>query len=292
MPQEKPKKRTLRDRLHDRYRLVILNDSSFEEKFVLRLKPLSLFIGLFAMVIFVVVLVIYVIAFTSLREYIPGYSDINMRRSLINLVVKTDSLSNELILRNQYIENINNVISGTVKPDSLPNKPDTTKNYKVLIGFNKPSKTDSLLRTEVENKERFSLATSEGKPANNGVASFFFFTPLKGTITSSFKMTDAHFGVDVVAKENEAIKATLDGTVIMAAWTTETGYTMQIQHSNNLISVYKHCSTLMKKTGDFVKAGEVIAIVGNSGEQTTGPHLHFELWYNGNPIDPQDYMAF
>lgn len=292
MSPETQKKRRLSDRLRDRYRLVILNDSSFEEKFVLRLKPLSLFIGVGATIIFLIVFVICLIAFTPLREYIPGYADITMRRSLINLAVKTDSLEYELALKTKYIENINDVISGTIKPDSINSKRDTTKNYKALIIANKPSKEDSILRSEVEHKERFSLAMGDGKPANNGVSSFFFFTPLKGTVTTSFKMSEEHFGVDVVAKENEAIKATLDGTVIMAAWTTETGYSIQIQHSNNLVSVYKHCSALMKKTGAFVKAGEVIAIVGNSGEQTTGPHLHFELWYNGNAIDPQDYMVF
>lgn len=292
MSPETHKKRSLSERLRDRYRLVILNDSSFEEKFVLKLKPLSLFIGIGATIILLIVIVISTIAFTPLREYIPGYADITMRRSLINLAVRADSLQYELALKTEYIENINNVISGNIKPDSIQNKRDTTKNYKALIIANKPSREDSILRSEVERKERFSLAQSDGRPSNNGISSFFFFTPLKGTVTTSFKIADEHFGVDVVAKENEAIKSTLDGTVILAAWTTETGYTVQVQHSNNLISVYKHCSALMKKTGAFVKAGEVIAIVGNSGEQTTGPHLHFELWYNGNPIDPQDYMVF
>ncbi|MCC6690898.1 MAG: M23 family metallopeptidase, partial [Bacteroidia bacterium] len=258
----------------------------------LRLKPLSLFIGVGATLIFLIVFVACVIAFTPLREYIPGYADITIRRSIINLAVRADSLEQELVLKTQYIQNINNVISGNISADSIYHKSDTTKKYQSLITSNKPSKEEVELRTEVEQKERYSLALSDGKPDNSGVASFFFFTPLKGTVTSSFKIAESHFGVDVVAKDNEAIKATLDGAVVFAAWTSETGYTMQIQHSNNLISIYKHCSALMKKTGDFVKAGEVIAIVGNSGEQTTGPHLHFELWYNGNPIDPQDYMVF
>ena len=292
MSPESQKKRSLSMRLRDRYRLVIYNDSSFEEKFVLKLRPLSLFIGVGVTVIFLIIIVISTIAFTPLREYIPGYADISVRRSLINLAVKTDSMEYELALKTKYIQNINNVISGNIKPDSLFNKPDTTKNYKALMNGNKPSKEDSILRSEVEHKERFSLSSKDPKQANNGIASFFFFTPLKGNVTTSFKTSDEHFGVDVVAKENEAIKATLDGTIIMAAWTSETGYTMQIQHNNNLVSIYKHCSALMKKTGDFVKAGEVVAIVGNSGEQTTGPHLHFELWYNGTAIDPQDYMVF
>ncbi len=292
MPSELQKKRSLSKRLQDRYRLVILNDSSFEEKFLLKLKPIPLLIGVGATIILLITFVIITIAFTPLREYIPGYSDTKMRRSLIDLAVKSDSLEYELNLKTKYIENINNVINGTIQPDSIPNKPGLAKDYKSLINANKASKEDSILRDEVEHKEQFSLAINNGKTATNGISSFFFFTPLKGSVTSSFKAKDEHYGVDIAAKDNEAVKATLDGTVIMAAWTTETGFSMQIQHSNNLISVYKHCSVLMKKTGNFVKAGEVIAIVGNSGEQTTGPHLHFELWYNGNPIDPQDYMVF
>jgi len=259
---------------------------------VLKLKPLSLFIGVGVTLILLITLVTLTIAFTPLREYIPGYTDTKIRRSLINLAVKGDSLEYELELKTKYIENINNVIQGTVKTDSFVPKRDPGRNYKSLINSNKASKEDSLLRTEVEQKERYSLSINNGKSANNGISSFFFFTPLKGSVTNSFKALDGHYGIDVAAKDNEAIKAALDGTVIMASWTIETGYCMQIQHSNNLVSIYKHCSVLMKKTGNFVKAGEVIAIVGNSGEQTTGPHLHFELWYNGNAIDPQDYMVF
>jgi len=292
MPSEKHKKRSLSQRLRDRYRLVIFNDSSLQEKLVLKLKPLTLFIGIGAIIIFLIIIVISIIAFTPLREYIPGYSDVTVRRSLINLAVKTDSLEYELDLKTKYINNINNVISGNIKVDSLYSNYDSTKNYQSLLINTKPSKMDSVLRREVEQKERFSLAQNNEIAMNTGVSSFFFFTPLKGIVTVSYKISDEHFGVDVVAKENEAIKATLDGTVIMAAWTIESGYTVQIQHNNNLVSVYKHCSILMIKAGRFVKAGDVIAIVGNSGEQTTGPHLHFELWYNGHSIDPQDYMVF
>jgi murein DD-endopeptidase MepM/ murein hydrolase activator NlpD len=291
MPAESEKKRALAVRLRDRYRLVILNDSSFEEIFVLKLRPLSLFIGAGATTILLITLGIFIVSFTPLREYIPGYIDTKIRRSLIDLAARSDSMTYELDLKTKYIENINNVITGQVKTDSMRKKPDPRVNYKSLINTNKASKEDSALRSEIEQRERYSL--SNAKPnANNGISSFFFFTPLKGSVTSSFKARDEHYGVDVATKENEAIKAALDGTVIMAAWTTETGYSMQIQHSNNLVSVYKHCSALMKKTGNYVKAGEVIAIVGNSGELTTGPHLHFELWYNGSPIDPQDYMVF
>ena len=176
-------------------------------------------------------------------------------------------------------------------PSSSEKKPvaDTTKQYKDISI--KPSKEDSLLRKQIESQDQYRLAFTEGGNSKNNTSSFFFFTPLNGLISNSFNAAENHYGVDIVAKENEAIKATLDGTVIIAAWTLETGYIIELQHENNLVSVYKHNSALMKKTGQYVKAGEVIAIVGNTGEQTSGPHLHFELWSAGSPIDPQDFMV-
>jgi murein DD-endopeptidase MepM/ murein hydrolase activator NlpD len=145
----------------------------------------------------------------------------------------------------------------------------------------------------IESQDRFELNTQEQHSSKtNDISSFFFFTPVKGTVTNVFNSAEKHFGVDIAAAPNEAIKATLDGTVILSAWTSETGYIITIQHSNNLVSVYKHNSALLKKAGTYVKAGEAIAIIGNSGEYTSGPHLHFELWYNGSPVNPKDYIAF
>ncbi len=144
----------------------------------------------------------------------------------------------------------------------------------------------------MESQDKYSLAFSESKIGKGSISSFFFFTPVKGIVTASFNSAEEHYGVDIAAKENEPIKAALDGTVLFSGWTSETGNTIQIQHSNNLVSAYKHCSVLMKKAGQYVKAGEVIAVIGNSGEQTSGPHLHFELWYNGTPIDPQEHIVF
>ncbi len=293
MSPESEKKRKLIDRLKDKHRFVILNDTTFEESFVWVLTPLSIFVATGAAIIFLVILGICLIAFTPLREYVPGYADeVSVRKSLYQINSKTDSLERQLALYKIYTDNINNVISGNIKPDSINNKPDTSSKYKALLNKVKPSKQDSAFRAEIESKEKYSLNVGGDKTKQSGVSSFFFFTPIRGLVTNSFNTSDEHFGVDVASKENEAIKSTLDGTVIMAAWTNETGYTMQIQHPNNLVSVYKHCSAMMKKPGDYVKAGEVVGIVGNSGEHSSGPHLHFELWYNGNPIDPQDYMVF
>lgn len=283
------KKRKLIERLRHRYRLVVMNDDTFEEKLSLRLTPLGLFILLGSVTIVMTMFVTSTIAFTPLREYIPGYSDAGVRRNLVRLTFKSDSLEKSLMEQNAFMANISNVLQGNLKSDSAQNKPNKNKEYNKLQM--NASKNESELRKDFEAQDRYSLSY-ETETNKNAITNFSFFTPLKGIISSSFKASEQHYGIDIVGPENEAIKTTLDGTVILATWSSETGYTITVQHTNNLISVYKHNSVLLKKIGDYVKAGDPIAIIGNSGEQTTGPHLHFELWYNGNPIDPQDYMVF
>ena len=271
-----------------------MNDDTFEEKISLKLSPLGLFILVGSIVIVLIVGVISLIAFTPLREYIPGYADVNVNRQVRTLVLRADSLEKEVEIKTNYINNINDIISGREIEGKVSNirKADTTKRYNNIVV--KPSREDSVLRNQIELRERYSLSLNAGddKSYKNDINNFFFFSPLKGVVTNSFNIKEEHYGIDITAQENEAIKATLDGTVIMSAWTSETGYVIQVQHENNLISVYKHNSALLKKAGQFVKAGEVIAIIGSSGELTSGPHLHFELWYNGNPVDPQEYMVF
>lgn len=200
-----------------------------------------------------------------------------------------DSLELALKQKEQYILNINKIIQGEPLQFNDSIVVDTNVNYKNIT--NEPISEDSMLRVMIESEEKYNLFKS-AKNRPEGISSFTFFTPIKGIITEMFNAKSEHFGVDLVAPKNEAIKATLDGTVIFAEWTLETGYVIEIQHTNNLISVYKHNSVLHKKQGDKVNAGDVIAIVGNSGELSTGPHLHFELWYNGIPINPQEYIMF
>jgi murein DD-endopeptidase MepM/ murein hydrolase activator NlpD len=289
MSEKKGNKSKLIERLRHPYRLVVMNDDTFEENFSLRLTPLGLVILIGSITIVMTMIVTSLIAFTPLREYIPGYADVNMRRELVNLSKRSDSLEQSLIKQNLFTENINNVLRGNIKSDSAQNRPDKSKETSKLK-MNASQREEALKKT-IEAQDQYSLAF-ESEGTKNGISNFFFFTPIKGIVSTSFKASEQHFGVDIVGPENEAIKTTLDGTVILATWSSETGYTITVQHSNNLISVYKHNSVLLKKVGDYVKAGEPIAIIGNSGEQTTGPHLHFELWYNGNPINPQDYMVF
>lgn len=289
MSEQKENKKNFLQRLRHRYRLVVMNDDTFEENLSLRLTPLGLLILLSSVTIVMVMIVTSIIAFTPLREYIPGYADVAMRRELITLAMRSDSLEQALIEQNMFNQNITNVLRGNIKPDTAGSKPDKSKEYEQLK-LN-ASQKEAQLKYSIESQDKYSLAY--GAESNkNGISNFFFFTPIKGVVSEQFKSKDRHYGVDIVGPENEPIKATLDGTVILATWSSETGYTITVQHTNNLISVYKHNSVLLKKVGDYVKAGEAIAIIGNSGEQTTGPHLHFELWYNGSAIDPQGYMVF
>ncbi len=278
------------NQLRNKYRLVILNDDSFAEKFSLRLSPLGLIILIGSVTIVMTTLVISLVAFTPLREYIPGYGNVDDRIAILKISARADSLESTLSSRDWYMNNLLNVFSG--KTEGKPAKPtkDSTGKYKSIDI--KPSESDLKLRKEIESNQIQSTSDKVSAYKLNALSNFFFFSPVKGVITSSYNIREEHFGVDIVAKEDELIKSTLDGTVIFVGFTTEDGYVIQIQHGNNLTSVYKHNSVITKKTGDFVKAGEPIGVVGNTGENSKGSHLHFELWYNGFAINPQDYVVF
>lgn len=283
---KKPKKL---ERLKNKYRLVILNDDTFEEKVSFRLSQLNVFVIVGISSLVLILLVILLIAFTPLREFIPGYANVTVRKQGVENYLKSDSLEMVLAQNNLYIDNLKHIIQGEPIEYSEESYVDSTMNYKNIS--NDPVEEDSMLRNMIETEEKYNLFSSAGSDPGK-ISSFIFFTPLKGSVTNRFNSRKEHFGIDLVAPKNEAIKATLDGTVIFAEWTAETGYVIQLQHADNIVSIYKHNSVLHKKVGDNVKAGEVIAIIGNSGELSSGPHLHFELWYNGIPINPEDYMMF
>ncbi|MBP8033802.1 MAG: M23 family metallopeptidase [Bacteroidia bacterium] len=278
------------DQLRNKYRLVILNDDSFAEKFSLRLSPLGLIILLGSVTIVMTTLVISLVAFTPFREYIPGYGNVDDRKDIIILSAKADSLEKTLVARDWYINNLLNVFSGKTEGRiAKPAKDSTGKYANIDI---KPSEQDEKLRNDIETNQLESTSDKVSANKLNALSNYFFFTPVNGVVTTSYNIREEHFGTDIVSKENEFVKATLDGTIVFAGFTKDDGYVVQIQHGNNLTSVYKHQSSIIKKSGDFVKAGEPIGIVGNTGENSRGPHLHFEIWYNGFAINPQDYVAF
>jgi len=294
MPTEQKKEKWYY-KLRDKYRLVILNDETFEETVSWRLSRLNVFITIGILAIVLIVLTIFLIAFTPLREYIPGYADVTLSRRVNYLIMKTDSLEAEARQKNIYIQNINRIIAGDdFFDDSISSQQEPQSiDYENIQYTHSPE--DSMLRSEYESGTSYDLYYNEGEELsriNPSRSNFTFFNPLKGIITSEFDLSLNHYGIDIVSKENDAVKATLSGTVLFADWTVETGHVISIQHRDNYISVYKHNSVLLKKAGNFVKAGEPIAIVGESGELTTGAHLHFELWYNGTPVNPLEYIAF
>lgn len=285
----KQKNISIFEKLKHKYRLIIYNDNTFEEVGFLRLSRLNLFVISGSILIFLISAVTVLIAFTPIREFIPGYPDGNMRRNIINNVYKLDSLEHELIIRDRYFESIKTIIRGGI-PISYENTQDTSVRYEEIT-FAK-SEHDSLLRQQIEEEELFNLSILSGTSKKTDFSSIHFYPPVKGLVTNSFNPKENHFGTDIVAAANNVVSATLDGTVILSNWTLETGYVIQIQHSHSLISIYRHNSELLKKAGSHVRAGEAIAIIGNSGELTSGPHLHFELWHNGTPINAEDYIAF
>jgi murein DD-endopeptidase MepM/ murein hydrolase activator NlpD len=234
-----------------------------------------------------VILVILLIATTGLREYIPGYPKAEFRQMLVENALKVDSLELELKRRDEFFKSIKAIISGDIPEDNLviDSSIGVTE-----INFNDYNH-DSVFQDKLL-AEQLSLSMEDSESQKTSMSQMHFFVPVKGIITNRFNTTSDHFGVDLVSDPNARISSVLDGTVVFSGWTLETGYTIYIQHESDLISVYKHNAELLKKSGDKVRAGEAIAIIGNSGELSTGPHLHFELWYNGNPINPEQYIDF
>jgi murein DD-endopeptidase MepM/ murein hydrolase activator NlpD len=205
--------------------------------------------------------------------------------------IRLDSLDRELALRDKYFANLNAIISGK-QPVELSSLQDTSGSYKA-INFTSSS-DDSALRARVENEERYNLTLgpAPAEPASN-LAGLHFFPPVKGIISGRYDVRTKHFGTDIVTKPKALVSSALDGTVIFTGWTMETGFVIEVQHPYNLVSVYKHNASLLKETGDLVRAGETISVVGDSGElYTSGPHLHFEIWYKGSPLDPEKHILF
>lgn len=285
---EKSEKRLFWEKFKHKYRLSIYRDETFEELLNLRLTKLNV-LALVGIGIFIfLILVISVIAYTPVRELIPGYPDEKTVRNIYLNNYRLDSLEIELEKRDAYFENLRRIISGQ-KPEQIVSMNDTTVSA-ARTDYRRTSQ-DSALRKMFEN-DQFGLSITENRKVRPAFFNVMFFPPVKGIVTNVFNSSKEHYGIDIVAGTEEVVKATLPGTVTMAGWTIETGNVIQVQHADNIISIYKHNAELLKHMGDHVKAGEPIAIIGNSGELSTGPHLHFELWYNGTPLNPQDYISF
>ncbi len=287
MPKNEKKKSNWRDK----YRFSVSNDTTFEEVWRIRLTQYNAFLLITFLVLFLVGGTVSLIAFTNLREFIPGYPDVTMRRNILLSAIRLDSLERELAMRDKYFSNLTAIIAGK-QPVDVYSLRDTSRKYKTITF--KTSPEDSALRAQVEKDDRYNLAINSGlQESVTNPASLHFFPPVKGIVSGRYDPRTRHFGTDIVTKPNSPVSAALDGTVIFTGWTMETGFVIEIQHSNNIVSVYKHNANLLKETGDLVRTGEAIGIVGNSGElYTSGPHLHFEIWYKGSPLDPEKHIIF
>ena len=276
------------DRLKYKYKLSVINETSYEEVFNFRLSQLHVLTALSVLAVILVVLTILLIAFTDLREFIPGYPDGNMRQMIAQNALRVDSLENELLKRDRFFKSIRLVLNGGDTTSLERSREDTARYRNDTIRF-QISEQENEFRAAIEERERFNLSLGM-KEQNHDY--YHFFPPVEGIVTQSFDEKKRHYGTDIVAKANAKVAAVLDGVVIFTDWTVKTGYVIQVQHTNDLISVYKHNSILLKKQGDYVRAGEVLGVVGNTGEESSGPHLHFELWRAGNPLNPANFIKF
>lgn len=272
-----------------KYRFVVLNSETFEERLAFNMSRLNVFLLTCVSLTLLIGGTTLIIAFSPLREYIPGYTSTNIRRQMVNLNQLSDSLKIKLNSRERYLQNIRNIIEGV---------PVDTTNFYVpenIIVQNDGEVgrvyEDSMLRERIESEDRFNFFSSESSE-NLTLEKLLFFKPVDGLVTQSFNADEKHYGVDVVSKENELIKSTLGGIVVFSSWTSETGNVIAIQHANNFVSIYKHNSALLKQQGETVTVGESIAIIGNSGKWSSGPHLHFELWHNNQAVNPENYILF
>ena len=284
------KKRKYWNKLRNRYKLTIFNESTYEEVMHLRLSPLHVLTALSTLAVVLIILTIMLIAFTNLREFIPGYPSQQLRRQITQNALRVDSLLNEVQKKDRFLHSIQTIL----RDENL----DTTsfvsmqQNVKVtydtsMLGM---SEEEAGFREIVEKEEKYNLTLGHVSSSDDDF--YHFFSPLDGVVTNHFDETTRHYGVDLVAKQNSNVLSVLDGVVIFTDWTIKTGYVIQVQHNGNLVSVYKHNSVLLKKQGDFVRAGEAIAVVGNTGEETTGPHLHFEVWQAGKALNPETFIKF
>jgi len=271
-----------------RYRLVVVNEDTFEERVSFKISRLSVFLLVTLLSFLLIGLTSILIVYTPLKTYIPGYTSTNFKTEAVKVNLKIDSLEQSLEAKNDYLDNLKLILTGEIESSAINNDTSQTQLTNAIDqSLFETSKSDSILRLSVENEDKYNVLEQAILDTE-----FSFFPPVKGIVSQSFSIKDKHYAVDIATEKNESVKSVADGRVIFSEFTTETGYVIIIEHQFSLISIYKHNSTLLKTQGDFVSAGEVIALTGNSGEFSTGTHLHFELWSDGNPLNPEEFLNF
>ncbi len=273
-----------KNKQNNRYRLVILDEATFNKKVNLILTKMNVFVYGGAIFILIGVIVFLLFLFSPMKFLLPTSDNYKLDKRIIENAIMIDSLEKEILFRDNYFSQISKIVNGeNIESFSYS---DTTNKSDLLTQVQKDSILDELLVRDKNSLNEIRNTEFANVDKTN------FRKPVSGIISKEFNIAKAHYGIDIVAAENTPVVATLAGTVIVATWSVETGNTIQIQHANNIISVYKHNAELLKKSGDRVTAGESIALVGNTGKQSTGPHLHFEIWQDGIPVNPANYVSF
>lgn len=275
-------------KLFNDYKVVVSSEDTFEEKFAFKASKINIFVLMLVYSVILISFTISIVFFTQLRELVPGYSSSDLLNRAFYLTQKTDSLERQIELNNKFYKSIEDVLSGKtdefIERDNIPI--DSSLNEKNLFSIF-PNSEDSILRNYVDSQDKFNLSKNELVIENK-----MFFSPIKGDITQPFNFEENHFAIDVAADIGTPVKSILDGKILFSEWSVDTGHVIIVDHGDNIVSVYKHNSKSLKEQNDFVQAGEVIAYSGNQGSLSSGPHLHFELWKNGTPIDPEPLLNF
>ena len=283
----KKKKHTLIDKLSERFHILLVNEKTLEKKKLFSSSLVSLVsssLFTFLLVLSSSFMLIYI---TPLKEYFRGYTSIELRESALVNSIKLDSLESLYISQSNYIKSIKDLLSGNISFEELDQNSEYIDASSLELEIVKANKEDSLLRALVDEEDKYNAFDLQGERFTT-----VLFPPVKGTLSSEFDYESKHYGVDIAMPENSPVHSISEGIIVFAEWTSETGFVIIIEHLNGLISIYKHNASIIKSQGDRIDTGEIIAFTGNTGSLTTGPHLHFELWYQGEPVDPLSYIEF
>ena len=275
-------------RIRFKYKLSFFNEATLEEVWSFRLSQLSAFVVMAVFAFFLIAVTSFIIIKTPIRNYLPGYLDVEVRKEIVQNALKADSLERMITVQTLYLKNVAGILSGTMPLDSIrtiDSLAHADANYEIPRG---KVESDFVKKFEEEEKYNLTVLTPSEIISDN----IFFYKPVSGVISAHYEAENRHYGVDLVAAARESVLSTLDGTVVFTGFDANYGNVIQIQHKNGFLSIYKHNELLLKEAGDQVVAGEAIALVGNTGKLSTGPHLHFELWYKGAPVNPEEYIAF
>ncbi|MBQ8672989.1 MAG: M23 family metallopeptidase [Bacteroides sp.] len=270
-----------------KYKLTIVNENTLEEVAGLRVSKLNGISVLVTLLAILFLIAALIITFTPLRNYLPGYMNSEIRQQVVENALKADSLQRLLERQNLYIMNIQDIFRGNVKPDTIHSIDSlTTARQDTLM---ERTLREEAFRKQYEENEKYNLTNMA---ARSDAHDMIFYRPANGMVARSFDSEKSHLGIDIAANPGQSIQATLDGTVILSTYTAENGYVIQVQHNKEFISIYKQCGSLLKHEGETVKGGEAIALAGQAFDESAGPHLHFELWHKGKPLNPEQYIVF